>query len=279
MESSNNSTAIVITGILSLAGVVIAAMILGGGEDRAMARSISATQTAEAKNEVAVVDAQATLNAKSTQDAGQINQQATFEAQAAEIARSTVDAYATISAMAAVNAQQTIDAQNNLHSDATPTELESTDSSFSLEFISIPINSKDGRTWIAPTEGTYSFEFISGAYSGWPIDTTACNTDGCWSSRVHAYIGCEVNYAIPEGSTEMIPRNEDFAFGSRGFWEYHQDFASAQQYGQELAPIVYSLDSDTCVRFVAIDKFDPNTGSNSYGDNRGEPIQIAVSKK
>ncbi|MEM9774116.1 MAG: hypothetical protein AAF902_06020 [Chloroflexota bacterium] len=119
MENSKQ-TGVIIAAIIGLCGVVITALITGGGEDRAMARSISATETAEARNEVALVGAQATLNTLSTQTAAEINQQATFEAQAAEIARSTVDAFSTVSAIAAVNAQQTINAQANLNSEVTP---------------------------------------------------------------------------------------------------------------------------------------------------------------
>ncbi len=139
-----------------------------------------------------------------------------------------------------------------------------------LEDVEVAGKDSDGTSWHIPSTGTYIITLKSGAYNGWENDAECEKTDhaeqGCWKTTIFIYRNCEIDWIRKEGADLDEPGNPDFRIGDDG-WQESEEIAA------EIARLQDSLRIDLqqgeCLKFVAIDGTDQETGWSAYSDNRG----------
>jgi len=135
--------------------------------------------------------------------------------------------------------------------------------------LTVPSNDGEGVSWFAPSDGKYTVQYGSGAYSLWANDSS-CPTQGCWKTTPLIFKDCIVRWIRKEGTDLDEPGDSEFP--QIGLDPSQATVAIAEALAKSTDPQQIELKAGDCLKFIAIDGKSA-TGS-AYTDNRGEVILI-----
>lgn len=135
--------------------------------------------------------------------------------------------------------------------------------------LTVPGNDGEGVSWFAPSDGKYTVQYGSGAYSLWANDSS-CPTPGCWKTTLLIFKDCTVRWIRKEGADLDEPGDSDFP--QIGLDPSQATVAIAEALAKSTDPQKIELKAGDCLKFIAIDG--KSATSSAYPDNRGEVILI-----
>lgn len=129
----------------------------------------------------------------------------------------------------------------------------------------VPGNAETGVPFRISEAGSYEIHIESGAYSTWPVDSSAAKP---WRSILFVYVNRPIQWGTPPGQSDIEPVNPDYS--SLGQW---QDVSGQTQQSMETASRGSSLSAvfraGDVLTFVPIDE------RGAYNDNRGV-VQLVI---